>query len=370
VPGENWISALPYLPLDEPLRWAGWWLGSLEEFPGPWRDDDLENEARRFLGGFRAVDGKAIARPSVLVREAVGVDGERPTDEEIECLRLAIEFATVDGNPIWTSENMNHGWAIATADNADLWVQPLDLAHGYIALGRGGRNQTTVGGVNTRSGNFAIPAPIELHLPPRARLDGPTLEALYTVLINHTGLWSERLRVAIPWLTKSWLNTTSITFADRVVLLKTATEALTGTSNNTKAARSLRRLFATTLKQEGEGIGVDALLWSPDEPSFTRTWGDPEQQQELIAFDHWYRSFSDARNAILHEGRVGQLEYSQPSSPYAGPYSEVADRVVREAAKVALGASGWPEVWRNGLGRASYQALKHLEGSAGLDASA
>jgi hypothetical protein len=122
VPNDNWICACPYLPLDEPVRFAGWWLGALAQYEGPWKTAEPETEARRFLAGFQAVDSSRIEDPALLVREAVGVDGNRPTNDEIDALRLAIGFATIDANPIWTAENSVHGWAIA--DNADLWIQP------------------------------------------------------------------------------------------------------------------------------------------------------------------------------------------------------------------------------------------------------
>ena len=42
----------------------------------------------------------------------------------------------------------------------------------------------------------------------------------------------DRIKTAIGWLAKAWRNTATVHFPERVVFLKTAFEAMTGTSNS------------------------------------------------------------------------------------------------------------------------------------------
>jgi hypothetical protein len=125
----------------------------------------------------------------------------------------------------------------------------------------------------------------------------------------------------------------------------------------------LRERFETTLIQPGEGIGIDGLLWSRSEATFTRSWANGTRTAQLSAFEHWFMAFADARNEILHHGSLAEHEYVRPGSPYVGRYVEVGDRVLREAIKVTIGLCGWPRVWRQrGLDRASLAAQLRTSG--------
>ncbi|MGH9225744.1 MAG: hypothetical protein ACRD2W_18600 [Acidimicrobiales bacterium] len=260
---------------------------------------------------------------------------------------------------------------MATADNADLWVQPLELADGSITLERGRRVRAVVGGYSVAESDFRIPAPLELRLPFGVRLDEDLLAAVYDVLLHPAAGHADRIAriaVAMQWVTKGWLNTASLSESDQLVFLKTASEALTGeTRQSHVAAARLRDLFRGALTQEGEGLGVDALLWSPNEPTFTRTWtksSGATAQENVTAIEHWYGALADARNDVVHALGSPNLVYEQPGSAYAGPLVEVGDRVMREAICVELGECGYPDVWRRGLTRASMAALRHLRAEA------
>jgi hypothetical protein len=248
---------------------------------------------------------------------------------------------------------------MATADNADLWIQPLDLVDHWITVERGSRINTVVGGHRLTDEGFAIPAPIELHMPGGVTFDDVAADALYKALTGPAE--AQHISTAVDWLLKSWLNSTSISGSDRVVYLKTAIEALTGESRTRKAGPALRDLFESTADQEGDGLGIDALLWTPGERTRSRLWGpDPSQSGEVTELEHWYGALADARNEIIHDGTSGDGWYRQPGSVYEGPIVEVADRVAREAILVALGNAGFPVAWRVGMGRASFAAFRHL----------
>jgi hypothetical protein len=147
--------------------------------------------------------------------------------------------------------------------------------------------------------------------------------------------------------------------------LKTSSEALAGPAwGSIEVARAFRAVFEGAAAQEGGGFGVDKLLWRSGEPTFTRTCTHPHggktRQDALSALEHWYMPFADARNAVVHAAASPTLVYALPGSAYEGPFVEVADRVLREAIAVELGAVGHPATWRRGLTRARFEAWRRL----------
>lgn len=360
------VIACPYLPLATPITFAGWWIGPLTAFEGPWRDRGLENRARRFLGAFRLATG-AITRPTLIARVVTGVDGVPPTREEIGALETTIAFAAIHTNPYWDASTTSMlGHSIVTADNADLWVQPL-AENGGIALERGFRRRTLSGGHSVFDDAFIVPSPVEVDLPLQSvRLDEDLVDAMYAVLseASEPGGLNRRVAVAAHWLTKTWKNTPSLTEHDRVVDLKTAIEALAGTSDRVEVGEAIVSLFRSAVTQEGAGAGVDELAWSPSEQMVVRTWTNKSGQsrsEPVTAIEHWLHKLADVRNGIVHEGASPDLTYEAEGSQYTGPMLEVGDRVVREAITVAIGACGHPRVWRRGLSRARFDALRRLD---------
>jgi hypothetical protein len=331
-------------------------VGPLGDFDGSWLSDAFESRVRQFLVGFRDPGGAVVAKPTLVVRSGLGMDGAAPTIDESRAMEAAIAYATVNANPYWSPGLP--GWGVATADNADLWVQPIDVESGFVALGRGGRVLVRSGGHQLGDAAFSVPAPLELHLPFVVHLDAELMEAVYELLLDppscHRARVS-RLRIAIRWLTKSWLNSASISEEDRLVFLKTASEALVGsTGGSRQAAGRLRGVFETARGQEGGGHGLDALLWSPDEPTFLRGGN------AISALEHWYMALADARNQVVHGEPDAPRTYDEAGSPYAGPFVETGDRVLREAIDVELGNCGYPAVWRRGIQRAGFLTLRRL----------
>lgn len=360
-----YVTVLPYLPLSAPVEFVGWWLGPLDQFNGRWLSPDFERASRRLASLFRDPGGKPIKRPALLVRTADGADGRPPTPDEYEALQLAIAFAVIHQNTFWTPDTQSEAWRVATADNATVWVQPIDIPEGWISLDRGSRVRAMAGGHRLFDDGFTIPSRLELHLPFDASLDAELVRALYTVLLAPP-MGQEQLvaslKVAVRWLIKSWQNTPSITWEDRLVFLKVATEALTGEEKSNRSASALAAIFATAHQQPGEGIGTDDLLWQCGEPILTRHWTDHGKAKtaSVTQFEHWACALGDERNAIVHGEATHRQMYSAPDSRYNGPLIEIGDRVVREAIVVQLGNCGFPDVWRTPLARAGLAALRHL----------
>ncbi len=361
------ILLFPYLPLLEPLEFGPWWLGPLQKYTGTWLSPEFEAAARAFGGAFRMAHGSVLGNPALLVRRDSGANGQRPTPAEREAIRLAVGFGVIERNPYWSPEAQHRAHQVTTSDNADYWEQPLN-PEGWIALERGSRVETTVGGLNLNDEGFAVPVPLELHMPfGGIRLDPVVVEAMYQVLVNaSTGseASSASIRVATRWLLKSWQNTPSISWEDRLIFVKVATEALTGKDKNTESAKKLEAILASAAEQEGEGIGSDDLLWQPNQPSYVRHWTDGNgkpRSEEMSAFQHWAMALGDVRNALVHGEDCKNHNYEQNSSPYNGSFVEVGDRVVREAIAILLGECGHPEAWRHGFDRARLQVWRHLK---------
>jgi hypothetical protein len=144
---------------------------------------------------------------------------------------------------------------------------------------------------------------LELHLPSPIAIDEELLAAAYSTLVERPAaceLTAGRLRVAIGWLLKSWQNTPSITWEDRLVFIKVATKALTGEDNNFKSAERLSAIFEGALTQEGEGLGIEQLLWSPGEPQCIRRWNGKEKTLDVTQIVHRCCALGDARNSVVH----------------------------------------------------------------------
>jgi hypothetical protein len=122
--------------------------------------------------------------------------------------------------------------------------------------------------------------------------------------------------------------------ADRVVMLKTGFEALTGTSDSWDSSVRLRRLFETQLAGRSPGECED-LLWSPSE---TERFFVHRKKRQTPATDlqDWFMAFAYVRNSIIHRGEAEQGRYRKAKSSYNGHFVFVAERLLREAIRVSL----------------------------------
>lgn len=356
---------VPYLALSSPASFGGWRLSPLEQFDGPWQSASFEERARAFVGLFRDAQGNQLQRPSILTRTAEGANGERPSDSELIALRRAIVFAAIHKNPYWTRQESD-AWGIVTADNAALWVQPIDHIGGRVTLSRGGRARWVSSGHKLTDPDLVIRAPLEAQVSTPITLDDELLDAVYGVVtdaLDNRTTAAGAIEIAIRWLERSWNNSPSIGFDERLVFIKVAIEALTRESDNRRSASAMASTFRSTLTQEGDGLGLDRLLWSPDEPLLQRTYGNEGQkkQAQLTQLEHWACALGDARNVLVHGEKAVDHWYQAEDSPYNGPFVEIGDRVLRELITVELGRLGYPRVWRDSLDRAGLEHLKSAE---------
>lgn len=361
-----YVIVAPYLPLKKRVDFGGWIAGPPDSFAGQWKDGTFERHAKSFLSKFRDANGKEIKKPALIARTDVGLDGRLPGELELEALQLALQFGTLNANPNWHPDA--DGWWVATSDNSEIWAQPIDIDEGRIALERGSLVTVTSGGGKTGDPDFEIPAPRELHLPLDARLDGEAANAIYRVAISeHDGFnapLGRRVSTAVRWLAKSWRNTPSLGPEDRIVMLRTAFETLTGTSHAQEAIDELEATFGAL-----KGLGATAestkhLLWSPDETphrdfkfvgkgGLTKTF-------RLSNLGHWFSTFGSARHLVVHEGLVPALSYNETGSRYNGPFFHIGERLLREAVSAALTRFGYTNLWQDEWGRVTEKVLARL----------
>lgn len=347
----------PYLQLQAPYEFAGWWIGPLDSFDGPWNPPELREAATELLARFVDVGGKTIARPT-LVASIDGISGEPPPD--IEALALAIALGSLARNPHGPQDDDDRqSWRTITTDNADLWVQPVDLEHRRLALTRGYWVRTLAGGYRFDDLEFSIPPPLELHVDGHGDFDPEIAGAAYRILSTPDKTpdepFAKRLKQAIRWWLRSWLNSPSLMWEDRIVQLRIAVDALVGSDRTNDAVTWLTDLFGGVLE---EARGAE-LLWDPAHPQFGRP--HKGQVHDVPAFEHWFRSFADRRNEIVHEGEASATEYTVDGSPYVGNYLEVAERLVFEAILVSMHRLVPGHYWRSQIWRALFVELESDE---------
>ena len=340
--------------MEEPVTFADWELGPLDCLQERWASSQFEDHAIAFLQRFVGPDNKPIENPAILCRKGRQLDGEAATPEEEVALQLALVFAFVDGNPRSCPETREHGWVMRTADNADLHVWPIDLERGRVIKSTGYLVETRTVAFGTSNRRLVLSPPVDLHMPSfRYRPDPLILTGIYETALGSLRSPGESpsadsLRVAVDWFAKAWRNTATLEHAERLVYLKIAFEAFTGTSINWKSARWLRDLFEKLPGTTGEDSKV--LVWSPEEePVHPRHWKDRcgRAQSTLITdLERWFMEFGGVRNTIVHEGRVPELAYSGPSAAYAGPFFATAEFLLRAVIKVQLSKLGYKDAWR------------------------
>ena len=106
-----------------------------------------------------------------------------------------------------------------------------------------------VAGYKISDPDLVLPTPRDLHIPTLAPSPDPLmLTGVYETVLRSLrspggNPTADRVRVAVEWWAKAWPNTQAVQWPERLVYLKTAFEALTGTSTNWKSARKLRKTF-------------------------------------------------------------------------------------------------------------------------------
>lgn len=363
------LAFCPYLSVRNVIEFADWELGPFESFEDRWADVKFKAQSKAFLAKFVDNAGKPIEHPSLLCRRGDQIDGELPSPEEIAALEAAIAFAFLDENPRRTPDTARQGWNVLTTDNAEPFFWPVDVEAGDVTVTTGLMFQTLGGGYRIDDAELVIRPPLDLHLPLGSQTaDAVCLDAIYRTVLSSlrtpgANPTADRIKTAIGWLAKAWRNTATVHFPERVVFLKTAFEAMTGTSKSHVSAQRLRQLFEAV--QEASPTDSDRLVWSPAEQAvhaWTFTKNGKPQTVQVTGLEHWFMSLGDARNTIIHQGVVPSLMYSNPSNTeYEGPFVFTAEFLLRAVVKVSLAQFGYSDLWRSATWRAVKAAYQELE---------
>lgn len=351
----------PYLPPfpDRVISFADWELGSLESFDERWADSRFKDQATAFLQKFVGPHDKPIDNPAILCKAGKPLDGQEPTDEELSALRLSLVFAYVDTNPRFQSDTQE-GWATVTDDNAELHAWPIDLEQGRFTLTRGELVTVNVGGYTISDRDLVFRPPRDLNLPEFVCYPAPlVLTGIYETALRSLRFpgdapTADRVRVALEWFEKSWLNTRAIQWPERLAYLYTAFEALTGTHENWKGARTLRQIFEVsphTAKRDSE-----TLVWSPEEKPVHLRTRKKANSIRITDLEHWFIESGNARNAIIHRVEIPKPEYCGSNPTYNGPFVFTAEYFLRGVIKGILSNLGFENAWWPGLRRAIKEA--------------
>jgi hypothetical protein len=363
------LAFCPYLSVRKVIEFADWELGPLEAFDDRWSDAKFKAQSKAFLAKFVDRVGKSIEHPSLLCRRGGQIDGRLPEPEEIEALDAAIAFAFLDENPRRTPDTARHGWNVLTTDNAELFFWPIDVEAGYVTVTTGLMVRTRGGGYQIADAELVIRPPLDLHLSLGSQTaDVMCLEAVYRTVMSAllkpgANVTANRIKTAIGWFARAWRNTATVHFPERVVFLKTAFEAMTGTGKSHLSAQRLRQLFEAV--PSTSPADSELLIWSPAEQAvhaWTFTKSGKPQTVHVTGLEHWFMSFADARNTIIHQGIVPTLAYANPANTeYEGPFVFTGEFLLRAVIKVSLAQFGYPDLWRSAVWRAVKAAYDELE---------
>ena len=370
----------PYLPLDKLITFDDWELGPLQSFEDRWADSQFKDQATTFLSKFVGPDNRPITNPALLCRKGKQLDGQQPSPEKVRALELSLAFACIDQNPRHRSDNRHQqAQKIVTADNAELHVWPIDLEKGYVTTETGCLVQMINVGYWIRDDKLVLRPPLDLPPLRSCSPDPLLLTGIYeTVLASHRcpdkSSDAHRVRIALEWFVKAWRNTATLHYPERLVFLKTAFEALTGTSNSSESGCWLRHLFEelpTTTARNSE-----ILVWSPKEEPISRTWTDKRGQSRnkcMTDLEVWFMEFGNVRNSIIHEGARSEFIYPgsnpvyQPitSTAYNGYFFFTAEFLLRAVIRVLLSTKlGYGDAWRKDA-HSSVSNAQSAEGGGG-----
>lgn len=304
------IGFFPALPPDRNLELGEWVVG---EPPADtrWAPGRFRELSETLI---RSFETRGFADGALLWHRDRGFDGSRPTNEDIAGIRAAVTFAALDANDRLEG-NLNKGHYLATTENADLFLQPIDEEDGGITHKRGGALKALlVGGL--RIGDEPPPLadavePISGKVPASTKLAA----AMFAAIRSGRGV-GPAVGTAAEWHRLAFANPAAITLQERLVALKTGFEALLHESRSHKCASLLRSLFERATARHRDLLPWRGLLWSPLERNdLVRTWRTREGKKgtgQRSEIEDWFMALAQARNDIIHDGILKFDVYAAP----------------------------------------------------------
>jgi hypothetical protein len=334
------FGVFPALRLAKDLELGDWCIGTPPATVS-WRSDRFRELSLKLVESFKKSGFKEEC--PMLWHRSRGFDGTAPDARELGALVFAVNFVVLDANDQVAGDD-NVGMYLATVENADLFLQPIDETDGRITHRRGG-GLRSVSVAGPRIGGDPPPlsdAVLPLHRP--LQVSRKVAKAIFE-LLRAGGELADRVGIALEWHGAAMANSHSVTTQQRVIALKTAFEALTGTSESRETARRIRSLFESATAAHSGLLPWKGVLWAPNErtnlqrPYMTKK--GKVKQDVRSELEDCMMALADVRNAVIHKGRLLPLEWSgpveRPLSRYAGNLFWKGERILREAIKAALG---------------------------------
>ena len=331
---QRYVAFFPALPLEKNIELGDWVVGTPPDAT-PWasrRFRDLSESLVRSFGQTGFTGG------AMLWHRVRGFDGSKPPDEVCQAIHAALTFASLDANDrlrLTEPDDGNKRWDMATTENADMFIQRIDEDGGMAHRQGGALKSTLLGGL--KIGRHPPPLAdavqsIERPLPVSSRLATALFEA-----VRQGTNEGRAIATSAEWHRFAMSNPFAITMKQRLVAIKTGFEALLGISKSRQAAKRLRVLFEKTTDGYQDLLPWTGLLWSPNERVDLSKEVDGRSELE-----RWFIALADARNQIIHEGKLDTVVFDGPAdrplSRYVGSLLYVGERVLREAIKATLGA--------------------------------
>ena len=216
-------------------------------------------------------------------------------------------FAALDASDGVTAD-FNKGRYVATTENADLFIQPIDEEAGVITHLRGGLLR------RTQVGNLKIggePPPLGDAVEPISGLVRVSnkLAAAVFAMVRRTNRTGRSVAIAAEMHRSALANPFAVTIQQRLIFfpedgLRGASPATTRVDRDLCALR-LRSLFESATHGYRDLLPWNGLLWSPNEKVRWRwEWMKDETrfldgQSEL---ERWFMALAKVRNDIIHKG--------------------------------------------------------------------
>ena len=238
MPSSNpHISFFPALPLARNLELGDWVVGT-PPAETPWAPGRFRELSLALIQSF---ERRGFKDGALMWHREHGFDGSLPADEEIQAIRAAVAFAALDAND--QMPNLNKGHYMATTDNADLFMQPIE-GDGGITHSRGGAlKRILVGGMKIGDDPPPLADAVEKISSP-VRASAKLAAAIFAAVRSRTG-GGPSIAVAADWHRGALVNSSAMTTPHRLVSLKIGFEALLHEDESRECARLLRGLFDT-----------------------------------------------------------------------------------------------------------------------------
>jgi hypothetical protein len=338
------IGMFPALPLERTLDLGEWLVGTPPKGIA-WRSGRFRDLVEALLQSFTRA---GFRNGAMLWHRDRGLDGQPPSDDASRAIMAATRFAVLDANDRLEG-NPNIGHMLATAENAELILQPIDEENGEVTHVRGGRlKQILTAGWKLGESPIPLPEATAAILIPVAS-SSRLAKAVYSQMVSQETGITRRIQLATEWHGMAMANAAAVTWQQRIIAIKTGFEALFGESTSWKCATKLRACFENATSANRAMLPWSGVLWSPKERmDLLRSWKNDkgeEKQAQRSEIEDWFMTLANARNEIIHEGVVSVAQYASPSerplSRYArwhkGSLFWVGERVLREAIKAHLG---------------------------------